>query len=115
MQEETKKYAKQGEPPVSRDELEKKYTESGIKMLKKYRIIDYIASTEKIKATQKEVDARIQMIADQYGQPFDTIKQTFRKNGTTNRIRDDIREQKTLNFLIGELPAEEPERADHKN
>jgi len=71
-------------------------------MLKRVKIIDYVADKEKIKATQEDVDKEIMQIARMYGQDFDTLKQTLRKDGTTNKIRLDIRERKTLDFLIGE-------------
>jgi len=100
------RYYPPGKAP-SREEVAEKFTENGIKGIKRYRIIDYIANQEKIKATQEEVDTRIQAIADQYQKPFDEMKVALRKDGTTMRIREDIREQKTLDKLIGEIPWEE--------
>jgi len=75
-------------------------------MLKRIKIIDYVADKENIKATQEDVDNEIMQMARQYGQDFDVLKQMLRKDGTTNRIRMDIRERKTLDFLIGEGKAE---------
>jgi len=72
------------------------------RMLKRMKIIDYVAEKEKIKAAQEEVDNEIMMMAQAYGQDFNALKQKFRQDGVTNRIRVDIRERKTLDFLIGE-------------
>ncbi len=91
-----------GEPP-SRDEIAQQYTEPGIRAIKRNRIIEYVAQKEKIKATQEEVDEQIRTMAQQYGTSFEEIKAALRKNGATNRIRNDIREKKTLDFLVGEL------------
>ncbi len=99
--EEVKQYAKGQVPP--REEVDERYHESAIRTLKRFRIVDYIANKEKIKATQQEVDAEIQRLAQMYNQEFEQLKQAFRQNGTTNRIRADIRERKTLDYLIGEL------------
>jgi len=74
--------------------------------LKRMKIIDYVADKEKIKATQEDVDKEIAQLAQYYGQDFDDLKQRLRKDGTTNKIRMDIRERKTLDFLIGEGSAE---------
>ena len=82
----------------------RKYREVAERTIKRQRIIDYIAQKEKIQATQEEVDAEIKKLALQYNQPFETLKQTLRQNGTTLRIREELREQKTLDFLIDELP-----------
>lgn len=104
MEDEAKHYPA-GKTP-DREEISSRYRDIGIKTIKRYRIIDYIASKEKIKATQEEVDKRIQMIANQYNQQFDEVKNALRKNGTTTKIREEIREQKTLDCLIGEVPWE---------
>jgi len=105
MTEEAAKYRQAGQPAASREEIAQRYRELGIKAIKRYRIIDYIARQEDIKAAQEEVDARIRQMAETYNQPFEELKQALRKDGTTNRIRADIREQKTLDFLIGGLDA----------
>jgi len=82
--------------------LAENFRDAAVAALKRLRILDYIAEKEKIKATQDEVDRQIAFMAQQYGYEFDEVKQIFRKNGTTNRIRLEIREKKTLDFLIGE-------------
>jgi trigger factor len=108
--EETKKNAKEGEVPPTREQIAERYRETGIKTIKRFMIINSIAIKEKIRPTQEEVDGEIKNIAERYGQPFDKVKDALRQNGTTNRIREDIRERKTLDYLIGEYtpPAEQP-------
>jgi trigger factor len=100
--EEMSRYKRPSEPVPNREEVAEKYHDSAIRALKRFRIIDFISDKEKIKATQAEVDKEIATIATSYNQPFDQVKRLFRQNGTTNRIREDIRERKTLEFLIGE-------------
>lgn len=94
-----------GLPLPTREEVAAKYREVAEKTIKRQRIIDYIAHKEKIQSTQEEVDAEIAKIAQQYNQPFETMKQRLRQNGTTMRMREELREQKTLDFLIDALPA----------
>ena len=104
--EEMSRYRRVNEPVPKREKVAEKYRDSAVRALKRLRIIDFIAAQEKIKAAQEEVDREIEKIAKMYNQPFDQVKQTFRQNGTANRIRADIRERKTLDFLIGEyVPA----------
>lgn len=100
MLQQAMQYARPGEPTPTREEMVERYNDMAIRNLKQYRIVDFIATKESIKATQEEVDARIQQLADQYQQPFETIKAALRKNGTTQRIREELREEKTLNFLL---------------
>jgi trigger factor len=98
---------RQGEALPSREEVVQRYHDMAVRTIKRQRIIDFIAAKEKIQPAQEEVDAEIRKLAERYGQPFETLKQTLRQNGTTLRIRDDLREQKTLDFLV-----ELPERAE---
>lgn len=106
MEEQAKNNKGGNHPAPDRDQISKVYKDIGIFTMKQYRILDYIANKEKIKATQSEVNNRIQLIADQYKQPFEDVKKILRQNGTTTRIREEIKEEKTLNSLIGEIPWE---------
>ncbi len=94
------RYYPNGNQPSYGDYLAR-YKDVAEKSLKRFRILDYIANTEKVKATQDEVDAKIKAIADQYNQPFETVKASFRQNGTTVQIREDIKEVKALECLVG--------------
>ena len=103
LMEQAKNERRPGEALPSREDVDNRYHDVAIRTIKRQRIIDFIATKEKIAATQEEVDAEIRRLAEQYKQTFDTLKQTLRQNGTTLRIREDIRERKTLDFLV-ELP-----------
>jgi trigger factor len=92
-----------GQLAESKEELAERFKDAAAMALRRIRIVDYVADKEKIKATQEEVDREIELMAHRYGHEFDQLKQIFRKNGTTNRIRAEIRERKTLDFLIGEI------------
>jgi trigger factor len=70
--------------------------------IKRHRILDQISRSEKIKATQQEVDAKIAEMAGQYGMQFDDLKASLRQSGKTNDIREEIKHQKILDFLLGE-------------
>jgi trigger factor len=112
MMEELGRYKRPQDAPLVREEVSKKYHDIAVSNLKRYVIIEQVAAKEKIKATQTEVDAQIQSLATYYQQPFEDLKQRLRSNGTTTRIRADIREQKTLDFLIGEYKPEQEKTAD---
>jgi trigger factor len=107
LMDQAKNERRPGEPLPSREEVDQRYREMAVRTIKRQRILDYVAETEKIAATQEEVDAEIRRLAERYNQPFDKLKQTLRQNGTTLRIRDDLREQKTLEFLVEPAAAAE--------
>ncbi len=106
MHQEMTQYARGQQEVPAREEMDERYRESAEKTIRRYRAIGFIANKENIRPTQEEVDAEIRKLAERYGQPFDEVKQALRRNGTTERIRSDLREQKTLNFLIGESEEE---------
>ncbi len=74
--------------------------------LRKHRILEVVSKKENIKAVQTEVDARIESLAKQNGLEFETLKASLRKSGRINDIREDIKSEKTLKFLLN-IPSEE--------
>lgn len=101
MSEDEAKYYPQGQLP-SREALTERYRETAIRSIKRHRLVDWIAEKEGVKASAAEVDERITAIAEYYQRPFDEIKDTLRRNGRTLQIREELKEQKVLNCLIGE-------------
>jgi len=77
-----------------------RYRKVGEREMKKYKIIEWVAKKENIKATQEEVDARIKEYAESVKERFEDVKEKLRRNGTTMTLRSDIREEKTLDWLV---------------
>ncbi|HLP41395.1 MAG TPA: trigger factor [Fibrobacteria bacterium] len=75
--------------------------EEAVYNIRRYRILEEIAKVEKIKATTEEVDARVRELAEQYGTDFETLKASLRKNGKIIDVREEIKSEKTLDFVIG--------------
>lgn len=75
--------------------------DQAISEIKKYRILEEISKTEKIKVKQAEVDARIQEIAAMYGMEFNELKSQLRSSGRIVGIREELKKEKTLDFLVG--------------
>ncbi len=69
--------------------------------IRRYRILEEIAKLEKIKPTSEEVDERVKEMAEQYGTDFETLKASLRKNGKLIEIREELKSEKTLDFVIG--------------
>ncbi len=105
----TQQYMMPNTPHPPREEIEEQLKDTALRAVKRQRIIDFIADKENIKATPEELDDEIRRMAEMYNHPFETFKQDLRKKGATLRIRDNIREQKTLDYLIGEYT---PEKKD---
>ncbi|MCQ2124877.1 MAG: trigger factor [Fibrobacter sp.] len=78
-----------------------------IKEIKKHRILDFVATAEKIKPTQATVDARLQDLANAYHVDFESLKAHFRQSGRINSLRDELRIQLAADFIVGIRPAAE--------
>jgi trigger factor len=85
---------------VNAEEIENVRAEATFE-IKKHRILEDIAKKEKVKAKQTEVDARIQSIGAQYGIDWKELKSQLRTSGRIVNIREEVKFEKTLNFLIG--------------
>ena len=78
-----------------------------VREIKKHRILDFIATKEKLKATQEAVDARLKLMAQAYQVDFETLKGHFRQSGRINGLREELRIQLAADFIVGIRPAAE--------
>jgi trigger factor len=69
--------------------------------IRRYRILEEIAKIEKIKPSTEDVDARVREMAEQYGTDFESLKASLRKSGKIIDIREELKSEKTLDFVIG--------------
>ncbi len=79
--------------------------------IRKYRVLDAIAKEENIKVKQADVDTHIKQMAAYYGIPFEDLKKNLRTSGRVVQIREELKLEKTLNFLIGEVVTETEKEA----
>ena len=82
-------------------------TPEAIREIKKHRILDFIATKEKIKPSQANVDERLKQMAAAYHVDFETLKGHFRQSGRINQLRDELRVQMAADFIVGIRPAAE--------
>lgn len=75
--------------------------------IKKHRILEFVATKEKIKPSQDAVDERLKMMAQAYQLDFETLKGHMRQSGRINGLREELRFQMAGEFLVGIRPAAE--------
>jgi trigger factor len=73
--------------------------EQALKEVRATLLLERIAEMEKIEVTDEEVDKEIEALAKQSNQTVDDIKSRLTRDGALDRIRNRIREEKTLDFL----------------
>jgi len=79
------------------------------------RILRAIVEQEALKPTQAQVDARVEEIAYSAGMDFASAKDTMRRTGQINKIRENLKMELAQNLLIGEtLPERQSEASKEK-
>ena len=86
---------------ISKEELDAMRPEVS-RAIQEDRILRSIIEQEGLKPTQEQVDARIEEIAKSARMDFASVKDTMRKNGQINRIRENLKIELAQDMLIGE-------------
>jgi trigger factor len=81
-------------------EIKEKQRDKAVRNVKAALLLDKIADRESIAATKDEVDHELQHIARRERDTVPAVRLRLEKDGTLGRIADNIRTQKTLNFLF---------------
>jgi len=81
--------------------------ESVTKELKASLILDHIAKKEKIFVTENEVEQRIAEIAYSYNTDKKVVRKQLETHGNLSYLRNEMREDKALAFLVKEAKIEE--------
>ena len=82
------------------EELKEKYKEEAFKRVKNRLIIEEIIKVEKIKVTDKEVDAKVDEIAKKYNMTKEEVIKNY--GGNTDYIKYDLEVNKVFDIIKGE-------------
>jgi trigger factor len=73
--------------------------EAAIREVKASLILDKIAQNENIETTEEDLNQELERLALQTKQPVEALRQRLTREGALDRIRDRIRNEKTLDYL----------------
>jgi len=73
--------------------------EAAIREVKASLILDKIAENENIEATEEDVSRELERLSVQMKQPVEALRQRLTREGALDKIRDRIRNEKTLDYL----------------
>lgn len=73
--------------------------DAAVREVKASLLLDRIADKENIQVSDEEIDKEVDALAQQSGQSADSIRARLTKDGAIERIRNRIRNDKTLDFL----------------
>jgi trigger factor len=73
--------------------------DAALREVKPSLLLDKIADLEKLDASDEDIEKELQQLAGQMHQPIDSLRQRLSKEGTIDRIKDRIRNEKALDFI----------------
>ena len=79
--------------------LHDQFRDEAARLVRAGIILQKIAEKETIAVDEAEIDDRIREMAARYGRDFETMKASYEKDSLTDRLRDQILEEKTLDFI----------------
>lgn len=79
--------------------LHDQFRDEATRLVRAGILLNKIAEKEAIAVDDKEIDDRIREMASRYGRDFESMKASYEKDNLTDRLRDQILEEKTLDFI----------------
>ncbi|MEI8175741.1 MAG: trigger factor [Candidatus Omnitrophota bacterium] len=92
---------------VKEKEMTEKFMPVAERQVRTMFILDEIGDREKIEASVGEVDAALEELARQYGQPLEKVREHYEKNDLISSLKTDIKHSKILEFLVAQAKVEE--------
>ena len=81
-------------------EFQERQREQAVHDVKAALVLEHIADQENITVTDEEVEEEISKRAQEAQQSFEALKSRLTKDGGTDRIRNRIRNRKSLDLLL---------------
>ena len=81
--------------------LHERFRDDAKRMVQTSLLLAKIAEKESVTVSDEDIEERIREVAQQYAQDYESIRAAYEKNNLVDRMKDEILEQKTLDFLEG--------------
>jgi len=79
--------------------LHDQFRDEAARLVRAGILLRKIAEKEAIAVDDAEIDARIREMAGRYGRDFGTMKASYETDNLTEHLKDQILEEKTLDFI----------------
>jgi trigger factor len=73
--------------------------DAALREVKASLILEKIADQEKIEASDADLEAEVERLAQQSRQPVEAVRKKLADDGTLARVRERLRNEKTLDYL----------------
>jgi trigger factor len=79
--------------------LHDQFRDEAVRLVRSGLLLNKIAEKEALSVDDGQIDARIREAASRYGRDFESMKQSYEKDNLLERLRDQILEEITLDFI----------------
>ncbi|MEC0245004.1 trigger factor [Paenibacillus chitinolyticus] len=93
------------------DVLKSQMREDAEKRVRNNLVLEAIAIAEKIEATDEDVNAELDRLAEQYQKSVEELRSIFEANGSLEGIKQDLAVRKTVDFLLANSTEEKEKPA----
>lgn len=83
-----------------RDELKQGMREEATRIIRRHLILESIARQENVEVSDADIDAEIEKMAENYGQPADKIRAVYEQQGLLPQLRIQLQQQRALDFVL---------------
>jgi trigger factor len=90
-------------------QFQERQREQAIHDVKAGLVLEHIADQENLQVTDEEVDEEISRRAKEAQQPFEAVKSRLTKDGGADRIKDRLRNRKSLDLLLSTATFKNPQ------
>ena len=84
------------------DRLRQGQKDAAIREVKASLLLDKIADLERLDATEEDISRELEIAAEQTKQSVEILRSRLTKEGSLDRIRDRIRNEKALDFIYSQ-------------
>ncbi len=89
------------------EQIKKQLETKALEQVKVALIVEAVGEQEKIEVKDEEVDQRLEQYASQYHQDLGKLKKEFEEKGMTFQVRENVRDEKTMEFLMTQVAVEQ--------
>jgi len=79
--------------------LHDRFKDQATRMVKASFILSEIAKKESIEVGEEEIEEKLRELAQRYAQDYESVKKAYENNEMSDRLKDDLLEQKALDFI----------------
>lgn len=94
---------------IDEDEIRRTSRDDAVRGIRRYLLLEAVAQQEALEVTDEDEKARIRSMAENYNIDEDRMRQMLLRTGQLDRIRSELLEEKTLDYLAEQAQVEDVE------